>query len=60
MAKQKELAKRSQDTRDSIRGKNNYRPAPITQSGESYWPKQNAFDLPTEQTDWRDNELEII
>lgn len=48
---QEKLKKESQDTRDSIRGKDNYQ-AGIQEV--AYWPNPNPNDLPDTKPDWRD------
>lgn len=42
---QEELSAFNQDTRDSIRGKNNYQPTGGMKRG-GYWPVQNPNDVP--------------
>jgi hypothetical protein len=51
------LAQRNQDTRDSIRGKRNYRPGTGAQFAEpNYWPSYPPHDLPIEAAMWEDAE----
>jgi hypothetical protein len=52
------LAQLNQDTRDSIRGANNYQPNSIQINPEGYWPSHNPNDLP-DLSGWQDRELEL-
>lgn len=49
---QEELAAFNQDTRDSIRGKNNYSAVHIEQGG--YWPSQPIHDVTSDMLMWED------
>jgi hypothetical protein len=46
------LAQRNQDTRDSIRGKNNYRPGEYAPA--NYWPTRPPCDPNLEALIWED------
>jgi hypothetical protein len=49
------LAQLNQDTRDSIRGNNNYRPS-AQYAEANYWPSYPPHDLPIEAAIWEDAE----
>lgn len=48
---QKAGALRTFQTRDSVAGKEGYKPRGLS-SGDAYWPKHNPNDLPAEPREW--------